>query len=265
MADSTQPGEQDNGDADRKQKARERNRRYRERHPDAGRQYYLDNRERILKKCSEYRQNHIEQKKHSDRLYYLRNKEKISANAKLPRGRAIQKTYREKNKDTLRKRHKEWRDNNREHLRSYKRLRRESNPHLVLINRMRCRTWGALRNGMLRKAGKTLDLIGCTAVELVAWIESQFSEGMCWSRIAEIHIDHVIPLAAFNLDDQDQQQAAFHYTNLRPMWALENKRKSDRIPGQRLFGFAYADRIAEGIEKKPRRKRRKSGRQHIDH
>ena len=84
---------------------------------------------------------------------------------------------------------------------------------------------------------------------------------MCWEKIAEIHIDHVIPLSAFNLDDQEQQRAAFHYTNLRPMWAIENKRKSDKIPGQHLFGFAYAAKIADAASTKKTR-RRPNGRKH---
>ena len=261
MADSTQPSEQDNREDEKKQKARERNRRYRERHPEVGRRYYLENRERILERCKEYRLKNLDIKKERDKRYYRENKQKISTKSLLPRGREIQRKYRAKNKDALRKRHQEWRDKNRQHLRSYKRRRRATNPHLILINRMRCRTWGALRGGLARKAGKTLALIGCTARELVGWIESQFSEGMCWEKIAEIHIDHVIPLSAFNLDDQEQQRAAFHYTNLRPMWAIENKRKSDKIPGQHLFGFAYAAKIADAASAKKTR-RRPNGRKH---
>jgi len=79
---------------------------------------------------------------------------------------------------------------------------------------------------------------------------------MCWERIAEIHVDHILPLSAFDLNDEEQQRAAFHYTNLRPMWALENKRKSDKIPGQHLFGFAYAAKIVDAASAKPKRQRK---------
>jgi hypothetical protein len=247
MADSTQPGEQINNELQRKPRDREENR---------NRRYYLANRERILKRCREYRQENLEKKRESNRLYYLRNKETIAAKTKLPNARESQKRYRENNKETLRDRHRKWREKNRQHLRAYKRLRRANNPHLVLINRMRCRTWGALRRGLSQKSGKTLALIGCSATELVGWIESQFSEGMCWERIAEIHVDHIIPLSAFDLNDEEQQRAAFHYTNLRPMWALENKRKSDKIPGQHLFGFAYAAKIVDAASAKPKRQRK---------
>jgi len=135
----------------------------------------------------------------------------------------------------------------------------------VLISRIRCRTRCALKTARARKSAKTLHLVGCSAKELAVWIESQFTDGMCWARIGEIHIDHVIPLAKFNLAEEEQQRAAFHYTNLRPMWDIDNKRKSDRVPGQVLFGFAYAAKIKSGLMPKRSRCRRSDEGLHGDH
>jgi len=44
------------------------------------------------------------------------------------------------------------------------------------------------------------------------------------------HIDHIIPLAAFDLTDREQVKQACHYTNLRPMWAEENLSKGAKMP-----------------------------------
>lgn len=229
------------------------------------RRYYLANKDRLLAQCKEYRLKNGDKKRESDRAYYLANKDRIASYGVSPRGRAVQKRYREKAKDVLRERHRNWRNANREHIRAYKKRRRQNNPHLVLINRLRCRTWGAIRRALAKKRGKTIELIGCDPQELLAWIEAQFVDGMSWDRISEIHIDHVIPLAAFDLDDEVQQMSAFHYTNLRPMWAIDNKRKSCKVPGQKLFGFAYADRIAQGMHSKQKRTGRKRGGRNGDH
>lgn len=264
MADSTQPRELGNAEAEKKAMARERNRRYRERHPEAGRRYYLANRDAILEKCKQYRQRTRDEKRSRDAAYYQANRKKLSDRSKSPVGRAIQQRYRQAHKDALRERHRQWRENNRQHLREYKKQRRAKHPHLRLINRIRCRTWGALKTAKARKSQKTLELVGCTAAKLAAWIESQFTDGMCWEKIGQIHIDHVIPLSRFDLSDADQQRAAFSYKNLRPMWELDNKRKSDKMPGQHLFGFAYAATI--GLVDTPgrARHRRNGTRQHGD-
>lgn len=246
MADSTQPREQGNADAEKKAMASERNRRYRERHPEAGRLYYLANRDAILEKCKQYRERTKEAKRARGAAYYQANKKKFAERSRSQQARATRQRYRQANKDKLREKHRQWREQNRQYLRDYKKQRREKFPHLRLVNRIRCRTWGALKTANARKSQKSLELIGCTAAELASWIESQFTDGMCWEKIGQIHIDHVIPLSRFDLSDADQQRAAFSYKNLRPMWEIDNKRKSDKVTGQHLFGFAYAARIAVG-------------------
>ena len=96
---------------------------------------------------------------------------------------------------------------------------------------------------------------------LRAWIESKFLPGMTWENRRQWHIDHIMPLAKFDLSDPAQQAAAFHYTNLQPLWAKDNLRKGDKVAGQQCFGFACAARIADAASAKPKR-RRKHGGQH---
>jgi len=43
------------------------------------------------------------------------------------------------------------------------------------------------------------------------------------------HIDHIIPISSFDLNDPNQVAIAFHYTNLQPMWAKENISKGAKI------------------------------------
>lgn len=71
-------------------------------------------------------------------------------------------------------------------------------------------------------------MLGCTATELVVYIESLFLPGMTWDNRNEWSIDHVRPLASFDLTDPEQQRQACHYTNLQPLWHWMNLRKGDR-------------------------------------
>lgn len=42
-------------------------------------------------------------------------------------------------------------------------------------------------------------------------------------------VDHIIPCAVFDLTDPVEQKQCFHYSNCRPMWHIENIKKSDKI------------------------------------
>jgi hypothetical protein len=72
--------------------------------------------------------------------------------------------------------------------------------------------------------------VGCSQPDLIQWIEGQFLPGMGWHNRAQWHVDHVVPVSAFDLHCAEQQGVAFHYTNLRPLWATENIIKRDRLP-----------------------------------
>lgn len=85
----------------------------------------------------------------------------------------------------------------------------------------------ALRLQHVTKRTSVLHLIGCTPEELVQHIERQFLPGMSWAA-RNFHIDHIKPCAAFNLTDPEEQRRCFHYTNLQPLWPVENLRKGAR-------------------------------------
>lgn len=84
------------------------------------------------------------------------------------------------------------------------------------------------RNG---KSNRVEQLLGYTICELMKSIESQFTEGMSWEvfKSGAIHIDHLIPQAAFNLNDDEQWRKCWSLENLQPLWATDNLKKSDRL------------------------------------
>lgn len=119
----------------------------------------------------------------------------------------------------------------------YMRRRRRESPAAAMAERLRARVKNALKRSNADKCCSAALLTGCDIQSLKLWLEKQFERGMTWENRAEWHIDHIIPCAAFNLLDESQQEVAFHFSNLRPIWASENLKKKERVPvpGKRLF------------------------------
>lgn len=71
--------------------------------------------------------------------------------------------------------------------------------------------------------------IGCTRPFLVKHIESQWQEGMSWENygLHGWHIDHIRPISSFDLTDPIERSLVNHWSNLQPLWAEDNLRKSD--------------------------------------
>jgi hypothetical protein len=70
-------------------------------------------------------------------------------------------------------------------------------------------------------------ILGCSKPDLIAHIEAQFLPGMSWANYGRKgwEIDHIKPCASFDLTQHDQVLLCFHYTNLRPLWRLDNLRR----------------------------------------
>jgi hypothetical protein len=73
-------------------------------------------------------------------------------------------------------------------------------------------------------------VVGCDFETFLEYIKNQFTEGMtlenyghkgeCWN------IDHIIPISTAKTDEDLERLN--HYTNLRPIWASENYKKSKK-------------------------------------
>ena len=68
--------------------------------------------------------------------------------------------------------------------------------------------------------------LGCSIEEFKAYIESLFQPGMTWGNWGKgnnkWHIDHIRPISSFDLSDRDQLKKACHYSNLQPLWEVDN-------------------------------------------
>jgi hypothetical protein len=84
------------------------------------------------------------------------------------------------------------------------------------------------------KSEKTLSYLGCSTEKLKEHMESQFTEGMNWNNhgFTGWHIDHIIPCSSFDLTKEEDIRKCFHYTNLQPLWGIQNMQKGSKILNQ---------------------------------
>jgi len=103
--------------------------------------------------------------------------------------------------------------------------RRRKDTTFNLVSRLRVRFRHALNAAKVDKCTHVLDLVGCTPVELKAHLTRQFTPGMSWDNFGQWQVDHIRPCASFDLTDPVQQRACFHFSNLQPLWAKDNRAK----------------------------------------
>lgn len=78
---------------------------------------------------------------------------------------------------------------------------------------------------------KCEEFLGYAVKTLRRHLERQFTPDMTWSAFCEglIHIDHIRPLARFDLTVDGELKAAWALSNLRPLWAPDNLSKSSKV------------------------------------
>jgi hypothetical protein len=181
-------------------------------------EYRLKNKEKIKQYNKEYRLKNKEKIKQCKKKYRLKNKEKQ---------KQYEKKWRLNNKEKANQKCKEWRLKNKEYskkyLSKYEKKRRKIDPNFKLIKNMRTRIWFALKRKY--KSKSTIKLLGCSIEECWQHLESKFQPGMTRENHGLWHVDHIIPCASFDLKCPVQQLACFHYTNLQPLWAIDNIKK----------------------------------------
>lgn len=113
-----------------------------------------------------------------------------------------------------------------ERIRRYNHMRRRKDHGFRMRINLGIRLYAMLRRNTSRKKTSVKSLLGCTLEELIKHIESKFQPGMSWENYGPVwHIDHIVPCAVFDLRDESQQRACFHFENLQPLFALDNIRK----------------------------------------
>jgi len=133
------------------------------------------------------------------------------------------KNYSHVNYEKEKNRKNDWRKNNPEYHNQYQKIRKKNDVLFNLICSMRNQVNRISKSNSLR----TFDIVGCSPYDLKEHLERQFVSGMTWENRNEWHIDHIIPLSSAKTEEELYKLC--HYTNLQPLWAEENMKKSNKI------------------------------------
>jgi len=206
-------------------------RKWREENPDkfvdSSRKWRAENSEKIAEKNRKWQAENKEKAAEGKRKYREENHEKIAE---------INRKWRESNTGYSAEISKKWREENPDRAskagKIYRKMRLESDPLFKLSINIRTLIGKSIKNQGYTKKSKTFEILGCTFEEFKMHIESQFQEGMSWERRSEWHLDHFYP--ASKARDEAHLLELNHYTNLRPLWAIDNIRKGAKIPEEFL-------------------------------
>lgn len=168
-------------------------------------EYYSSNKETIKEKNKIYNSNNQESIKENKKVYYMNNKEKI-------------KNYHDDNKEKRNARLKE---------------KRKTDASFSIHSSLRARVHELLKKS---KDTSVSNLIGCNKEHLLRWLSYQFYDDISLENYGKLwHIDHVIPVSFFNITDKQEQLICFHWSNLRPLKATENLKKSNHILSKEII------------------------------
>lgn len=194
--------------------------------PEARKEYEAKWRAKNVDKCTaktyRWRENNSEQWSDYRKKYYQENKSRITEQKKITylkhkqRYNAIMRKYHKDNHTSLMQKRKE---------------RMDASPLLQFKERIRCLIKNSFYRLKHNKARKTNEILGADWETVKAHFISQFKDGMTWEAFiaGEIHVDHIQPLASAT--SEEELIALCHYTNLQPLWCLDNLSKGAIFDG----------------------------------
>jgi hypothetical protein len=84
-------------------------------------------------------------------------------------------------------------------------------------------------SALYSKNKHTVEYLGCNMPDYLNWLLKNNSNFTLENRGSEWHIDHVIPLSHFNLENEEQQLIAFNWRNTTALSPSDNLKKNNKI------------------------------------
>lgn len=146
-----------------------------------------------------------------------------------------QKEYYTANKDRILQSNKKWKSENMDKILKHTRDRKREDVQYRLTCSLRSRLYRAISKNL--KSGSAVRDLGCSIEFLKEHLEKQFyphpktGEKMTWGNygVSGWHVDHIKPLTIFDLTKREHLLEACKFTNLQPLWAEENLKKSNKV------------------------------------
>ena len=135
--------------------------------------------------------------------------------------------YRNEHREEMRERTKEYRRTHKAQRNEFRKQKRITDIEYKIKCNLRYRIWSAVKNNI--KCESTEKLIGCSIKELKNYLKARFVKNMTFDNYGKWHIDHIKPCDSFDLSKNKEQKKCFHYSNLQPLWALDNLKKGSKI------------------------------------
>ncbi len=207
-----------------------------------GNKYKKENADKVEETKKKYRENNANKILEYNKKYYEDNADKLKEYKKKYRKNNADKVkkYREDNADKIKKynedniekikeTNKKYREKNKcEHNKEHGRCK-ICNKYLYLINLQRRHMSRCLKNNNIKKTKPSISYLDCSAKYFVEYFEKKMN---LWNETNEvkmnwdnIHIDHIKPVNAFNLDDENEFLDCCHYTNMQPLLVKDNLSK----------------------------------------
>lgn len=92
------------------------------------------------------------------------------------------------------------------------------------------RNMKALISTKIKKTKHTQQYLGTEVTVIVKWLEWNFQDGMTWDNHGQLwQIDHTLPIASFDLQNEADCVLCFNWRNLMPLTKRDNQSKSAKI------------------------------------
>lgn len=201
------------------------------------RQYNKDHRDEISIKRRAYRQAHKNEFRERDKRYAETHKEQIAkrykewAKANAERLAEYNKQYRKANAEAIGEKRRLKDKENRPHINAYIKNKRATDPLFKLSTQVRGLIRISLKNRGYGKDTHTYDILGCNYETLwqhlkKSWLDNYGTE---WNG-EPYHIDHIIPLATANTEQEVKDLC--YYKNLQLLKPKDNLAKNKYLDWQ---------------------------------